>query len=270
MAIPERYSKALEVLIENGLDLQLALSLQSQTPADVARIIKKLDPDPEVAKELVAKLPSFVRVYQTWYSESKALIGQILPDRLADFVRHYEKPKSRKELNADTYRIEDYLQGISVTRGPDSVVVGRDAAIPHFTQQLAILEAARARFTSSLFDIRHIELADLFDSELESAKELLKRKFRRAAGAVAGVVLEKHLKEVCRDHAISLGKKNPTIGDFNDTLKAASIVDVPQWRFIQLLADIRNLCDHDKDIEPSDTQVSDLLEGVEKVIKTVF
>ena len=45
---------------------------------------------------------------------------------------------------------------------------------------------------------------------------------------------------------------------------------IPQWRFIQHLADIRNLCDHNKPTELSAEQVNDLLTGVKKVIKTLY
>ena len=132
------------------------------------------------------------------------------------------------------------------------------------------MESAKARFESSLFDIRQLVQADLFDSELEAAKELAAHKFTRAAGAVAGVVLERHLAQVCGNHSVTVAKKTPTICDFNDLLKAASVVDVPQWRFIQHLADIRNLCDHNKALEPSSEQVDVLIAGVMKVIKTLF
>jgi len=43
-----------------------------------------------------------------------------------------------------------------------------------------------------------------------------------------------------------------------------------QWRFIQHLADIRNLCDHSKADEPTAEQVDDLVKGVGKIIKTLF
>ncbi|BCM26204.1 hypothetical protein [Methyloradius palustris] len=108
------------------------------------------------------------------------------------------------------------------------------------------------------------------DSELDAARELLKHKFIRAAGAIAGVVLEKHLHEVCGAHNITLTKKNSTIADLNEALKNASVIETPQWRFHQHLADIRNLCDHNKKVEPSVDQVNDLIEGVSKVTKTVF
>ncbi len=128
----------------------------------------------------------------------------------------------------------------------------------------------RGRFESTLFDIRQLVQADLFDSELGAAGELAKNKFTRPAGALAGVVLERHLGQVCDNHAIKLSKKNPTISDLNDALKEANVIDVPQWRFIQHLADIRNLCDHNKKAEPTAAQVDDLVAGVTKITKTVF
>jgi hypothetical protein len=41
----------------------------------------------------------FATEYQCWYSEAKVLIKQLLPERLDDFVRHYEKPKTRKSIS---------------------------------------------------------------------------------------------------------------------------------------------------------------------------
>ena len=148
--------------------------------------------------------------------------------------------------------------------------MGPDAAIPRFYQQLSIVKSIRERFRSSLFDIRQLAQADLFDSELDAAKELVKNKFTRAAGAVAGVVLERHLKEVCGNHGITVRKKDPPISDLNDLLKGANVIDIPQWRFIQHFGDLRNRCAHDKESEPTSDQVEDLLAGVAKVTKTIF
>ena len=159
---------------------------------------------------------------------------------------------------------------MSITRWDKTKVVGPDAAIPHFRQQLAIVKSVKARFDSSLFDIRQLVQADLFDSELDGAKELAKHKFTRAAGALAGVVLERHLAQVCDNHAVRVTKKAPGIADLNDALKAANVIAVPQWRFVQHLADIRNLCDHNKMSEPTAEQVDDLVGGVMKITKTLF
>jgi hypothetical protein len=99
---------------------------------------------------------------------------------------------------------------------------------------------------------------------------LLKNKFARAAGAVAGVVLEKHLLQVAKDHKVAITKKNPGISDLNDALKSATVIDMVQWRFVQHLGDLRNLCDQNKKKEPTDAQVSDIIDGVSKVMKTIL
>lgn len=264
----ERYRKDLNALIDLGI--LLLTSLQRETyGAQIDAQIKKLLG--EKTKAYIDALPSFDEKYQGWYSESKALVRQLMPDRLSDFVRYYEKPKQRKDITYENYTIEDALHGLTVTRGAlKEKVVGKDAAAPKFQQQLAIVQALKQRFESSLFDIQQLVRADLFDSELEASRELAKNKFGRAAGALAGVVLERHLSQVCDNHGIKIPKKNPTIADFNDSLKANSVIDVPEWRRIQHLGDLRNLCDHSKTAEPTSDQVNDLISGVEKTTKTLF
>ena len=195
----------------------------------------------------------------------------MLPDRLGDFIKLYEKPKVRKEIKYGNYVIEDYLQTLTVTRGWEKEeVVGPTAAIPQFTQQLNILKSVEKRFESSLFDIKQLVQADLFDSELEAAKELNKKGFTRGAGAIAGVVLEKHLAQVCDNHSVTVTKKDPGISDLNDLLKSSNVIEVPQWRANQHLSDLRNLCDHNKKVDPTKDQIDELIEGVEKVTKTLF
>jgi hypothetical protein len=75
---------------------------------------------------------------------------------------------------------------------------------------------------------------------------------------------------VCVSHGVKVTKKSPTIADLNDALKGAGVIDVSQWRFIQHLADIRNLCDHSKASEPTVEQVGDLIAGVMKIVKSLF
>lgn len=260
----EKYKKDLETLISKGDVLVLVMQYECY-PDEMKKAYGK------EADVIVKKLPEFIEEYQIWYSESKALVKQLLPDRLADFIRHYEKPKPRKDITYENYRIEDYLQGLRVTRGWEKKpIVGPEAAILQFRQQLAILKAVSARFESSLFDIRQLVQADLFDSELAVAQELLKNGFVRASGAVAGVVLEKHLSQVAENHNITTRKKNPTISDFNDLLKQGDVLDTPSWRQIQRLGDIRNLCGHSKDRDPTREEVQELISGVEKFTKTLF
>lgn len=262
----ERFKQDLDDLIRRGRMLECAMI------RDVYGIERLRDAVGEMSDESFAKLeadiPKFRDAYEAWYSECLPVLKQLLPDRVDDFKRQYEKARTRKNADFVTYVIEDYMIGLYVTYGGD-VKVDLSAAIPKMQNQSAILSAAKARFKSSLFEIRQLVQADLFDSEIASARELHKNKFYRAAGAVAGVVLEKHLAQVCSDHSIKLAKKNPGIGDFNEAMKAAGTIDIPQWRHISMLGDIRNICDHNKLRDPTEAQVTDLIDGTDKILKTI-
>jgi len=264
----DKYKADYKKLVDLGTSLLYSIQKEC-LPKEFHEAFKKAYKDE--AEEIIKKLPLFKEKYQYWYSESIILIKQLLPARLNDFIRQYEKPKSRKEITYENYCIEDYLQNLQVTRGVyKEIVVDHKAGIPKYEQQFQILKSIESRFESSLYDIRQLVQADLFDDEISAAEELNKQKYCRAAGAMAGVVLEKHLNEVCSNHNIEIKKKTPTISDFNEILKSNSVLDIPTWRFIQHLGDIRNLCDHNKDSEPTEEQVNDLLDGVKKIIKSIF
>ncbi|HAX62246.1 MAG TPA: hypothetical protein DCX95_06830 [Elusimicrobia bacterium] len=265
----EIFKNDLEKLISDGGQLLNAMQFECH-PKEFEDEVKKVLKTKKEVDVLKNSLPSFKDKYQHWYSESLAIINFLIPARLEDFVKLYEKPKGRKDIAYGNYVIEDYLQGLRVTTGFGEAKVEPRAAIPQFQQQLNILKSAKRRFESSLFDIKQLLQADLFDSELDAAKELLKNGFLRAAGAVVGVVLEKHLEQICKNHNIVTSKKDPSISDYNDLLKNHKVIEIPTWRFIQHLGDLRNLCDHNKKVEPTKDNVNDLIEGADKIIKTVF
>jgi hypothetical protein len=220
-------------------------------------------------EELEKELPAFSQTYQRWYSEALAILSVLLPDRVEDFRAYYQLPRPPKELDHSTYTISDYLKGTQVVRGGHQVIVDRKAAQIPMQQQSEIVNAAMARFDSSLFDIRGVVQADLFNNELDAADELNKHGFARGAGAIAGVVLEGHLATVCKNHSVSITKKKPTLSDYYEALKAANVIDLQTWRFIQHLGDIRNACDH-KGRDPTKDSVADLIAGVRKISKTTF
>jgi hypothetical protein len=193
----------MERLLKKGRALSSAMVLKSLLDREHASSARR-----KTAGDALKKLPNFDESYQAWYSEALSCISQLLPDREADFVAYYRPDRTRKEVTNGNYTISDYLRGITVTRGPlGGVVAEPDSAIPVFEQQLGILEAVNQRFESSLFDIRALVQADFFDSELDAPAELNKKGFQRAAGAVAGVVLEEHLTTVCEQHKISMPRR---------------------------------------------------------------
>ena len=253
----KKFEEELKKLIEDGESLLLSMALDLGVG------------DENTKKELKKmKLPSFKEEYEKWYSISMQVIKQVIPDRLDDFKRQYRDEK-RKSTDYLTYGVADYMIGLRSTRGYE-VLVDSTAAVPKFQQQLNILKSAQTRMESSLYDMAEILQADLFDDELESAKELNIKGFVRGAGAIAGVVLEKHLGHVCLKHGLKTRKKHPTINDYNQMLKDSDVIDTPTWRFIQHLGDLRNLCDHNKDREPDKDDVNELIAGVSKITKTLF
>ena len=254
----ETLKNELASLIDQGELLWFSMAnAVGQLPAEVKKEMEKKE----------RKLPQFNLEYDTWYSEALKVVKQIIPDRIEDFIKQYKNDK-RKDINSMTYVIYDYLLGVTIKRW-DEAPVDRSAALAKMQVQNTILKSAEKRFESHLFDIQDMLQADLFDSELEAARGLAKNGFFRAEGAVAGVVLEKHLGHACESHALKSRKSHPSIADFYSLLKEAGVIDTAKWRFIQHLGDPRNLCDHDKDREPTKDDVLELVEGVEKVIKTV-
>lgn len=262
----EKYKKDIERLIADGIALSNAIQYECY-PTEFKKQVKlKIK---NKSNKFIKELPSFKDKYQIWYTESLSVIKLLLSDRLSDFVKLYEKPKTRRTVEYGNYVIADYLQSLRVTYC-GVTKVEPNAAIAQFQQQLNILKSARKRFESSLFDIKQLLQADLFDSELEAAIELNKKGFTRGAGAIAGVVMEKHFAQVCENHNISISKKTPTINDYNEALKSNNNIEIHDWRFIQHLGDLRNLCDHNKKKEPTKEQVEELIMGVEKISKTIY
>ena len=67
-----------------------------------------------------------------------------------------------------------------------------------------------------------------------------------------------------------IGKREDGYHDLSMIMQSIDIYDTINWRFIQHLWDIRNLCDHKKQRDPSNDEIEELINGTDKVIKTIF
>lgn len=260
MGFAEMRSELLELLLQSDL-IKIAWVRQcwperlSELPPDLVQKSKDIH--------------SISYEYERWYSKAVVVIKQLVPERLVDFVGCYKYAgKSDRKDSASSFRVSDALTG-RVVRQYGEIVAGMGSVYAYFDTQCSILKSAYDRMESSLYEIRQILQADLFDSEIVAARELNTKGFARAAGAMAGVILEKHLRTVADSHNIGVSKKNPCINDFNQKLKDESVIDIPTWRFIQRLGDLRNLCDHAKGPDPKVEQIEELLDGVDKIMKTI-
>ena len=255
----------LDVLVRQGRDLALATLVQYRPKEVIGKI----------SKEYSEKLSKIIVMheYQIWYSSALVVVKQLLPSRLNDFIGFYEYPQKRASLTMMNFRVADAIRGHSLAKqnewNENVEMAGWSTCYPLIEAQCNILESATSYFTTSLHEIQQVVQADLFDSEIDAARELNKKGFARAAGAMAGVVLEKHFDSVINSHSLAMSKKNPCINDYNQKLKDEGLIDIPTWRFIQRLGDLRNLCDHAKGVEPSKGDIGELIAGVDKIMKTV-
>ena len=206
--------------------------------------------------------------YQRWYSKSIPVVAQLIPDRLTEFREAYTFPRNRSSITPENFRISDAFTVIAPAE--EKVSLAQTRSVLLMRQQLSIVAAAADRVGSVLADIRSTVEAELFDDELATAVALVARGHLRAAGAVAGVVLERHLGRVAQFYGLTIRKRHPTIADLNDPLKNAGVYDVAPWRRIQHLADLRNLAVHEKGTEPTADDMTELVRGVNWVVKNVF
>jgi hypothetical protein len=237
---------------------------------ELERLIKE-DRDLIKLTRDIEDLITFNRSYQSWFTRAVKIVSTLAPDRLQEFKNYYLIDPKRKALDGSNYVIQDYIKAI----GPRNDSYGKPLFDIHnlvtvrLVNQFHILESLSSRIEGVLANIESSLAAEIEDAELSTAN-VLKKINLRAAGALAGVVLESHLQRVASSHGVKISKTNPTVADLNDPLKQASVYDVPTWRKIQFLADLRNLCTHKKTDEPTSQQVEEMLNGVNWVIKNIF
>lgn len=224
--------------------------------------------------KFVQQHPDSGKFYQSWYLRASRLVNAIAVERWDEFTELYKlKKRPAKALDVTSYTISDYFMGLRSMKPKPRSYNDYEEAFDSFgvfhqklTIQRDIVHSCISMLDSRLRDIEGMLQFEIFESELQAAKELINKKYHRAAGALAGVTLEVHLAKVCKNHKITLRSKNPTISKFNESLKTAEIIDVPTWRLIQRLGDIRNLAVHSKEREPTRDEVEDLIRGCEKLI----
>jgi hypothetical protein len=111
-----------------------------------------------------------------------------------------------------------------------------------------------------LTSLKHLIQADVFDSELEQAKELLTNGYKVAAAVI--VVLETTLRDLCTREGLPHSK----LDKMNAALAKAGIYNKLQQKRITALADIRNSAAHGKPEEFSDEDVTNMIRDVEQFL----
>lgn len=211
-----------------------------------------------VGKKKMSNSVGFAREYHHWYETAASFLGEISPDAKADFVRFYEG------VSRSTMRDDPPI--VLVLRDLGNTAM-RSSLERKLSSQIGIIQAIPAMLDVRAFSLRQILSADLFTDELSTSRELLKTGHARAAGAVAAVVLERHLKLMCERHGIALGERE-TVGSLNAKLQE-KYADPTEYRRVLWLNELRAQCDHVKEVEPTVGKVEEFIEAVAKFVSTV-
>jgi hypothetical protein len=110
------------------------------------------------------------------------------------------------------------------------------------------------------------EAANQPNDMLSQAKVLLMSEYFLAAGAIAGAVLERRLKEICARHDPPITPQGHGINALNMALKQAQVFDQAQVLKVQLIADVRNRCAHAVTNPANRKEVSEMITVVEKFL----
>ena len=132
-----------------------------------------------------------------------------------------------------------------------------------FKRMKAVFIAAMDDYKGGyLTSIKNLIQADVFDSELEQAGELLSTGYKLAAAVIAGVVLETTLRDLCNREGLATGK----LDKMNADLAKAGIYNKLQQKRITALADIRNSAAHGKPEEFTESDVQNMIRDIEQFL----
>jgi hypothetical protein len=113
-----------------------------------------------------------------------------------------------------------------------------------------------------LHSLRNLVQAEVFDSELEQANELLNKGYKTAAAVIAGTVLETTLRELCCQQQIASSK----LDKMNADLAKRNVYNANQAKRITAMAGVRNNAAHGKPNEFSDGDVKTMIDDVERFL----
>jgi len=187
----------------------------------------------------------FARNCSNWYASSLAILETNMASRRS------EMPALMQPLTEQDY----------VTLSGQLTMAREIRQIQHLIGSIPSYMEGR------LYDLE-LGLAQEFTrDQLVEAEVLLKARYIRAAGAMAGVLLERHLKLLCdRSQPPIKYASKATISTLNNLLWKASVYEQKEWRLVQWMGDVRNECDHANATEPEPKAVQKLIHEIKEFV----
>lgn len=170
--------------------------------------------------------------YQIWYTQTRHLVNDYVHERITEFDQIYLDVIKCLKLEGGWGGIYD-----------KSVYI--NSWSNDFLNQLGILLSIPLVAEIKEKSLRNILTADIANSEIDEAEELYDEQHYRAAGAVAGVALERYLKTRCEVNSIEYKKEN-SIHSLAQLLynHDPPLIDATVLNHMDHLASIRKNCAH--------------------------
>ncbi len=132
-----------------------------------------------------------------------------------------------------------------------------------FHRQRAVFLATKEDYEGGyLTRIRDLIQAEVFESELEQAEELLNTGYLTAAAVIAGVVLETSLRQLCLDKNIATG----SLDRMNADLAKLGVFSKLIQKQITALADVRNKAAHGHSNQFVKADVTNMIRDVTRLV----
>ena len=205
--------------------------------------------------ELVAHATEIASTQQSKYSEYSGVYNEVDSERLLAWT-----VKAKNLLASACGTQSEHYRALVSENEPQPY----EDNVARFLRIRAVFMAAKEDFEGGyLTSIRFLVQAEVFNTELDQARELLSAGYAAAAAVISGVVLETNLRELCMRHGLTTGK----LERMNADLVKAGAYNVLVQKKITALAAIRNSAAHGNtsDFTPSD--VASMLADVERLLE---
>ena len=191
--------------------------------------------------------------YYAWYNAARPLVETNLRESFSEFQGFYlvVGPQAQRLLT-------------SANEVDDSALQKFERA---FATQLGIVGSIPRALEAKALGLRGLLARDLMEDELTVARHLLENGYVREAGAIAGVVLEHHLRLMCEKRGEGVDKRD-AIGSLNDKLRKHYPHD-SEYRRVQWMNEIRATCAHDKPSQPESNKVEQLISAIQDFMSAI-
>lgn len=218
---------------------------------------------------------NFKEKYLSWFYATSENIKFTYPIKYSEFTNsYYFKSEKLNTLSEKSYKLENYLKNDTIPYTNSSnfneELKRVIKAFNLFNFQLLSLKAIIDNLDTLSFNYENETYTHFQEENIDSAQKLLDNDFLRAAGAICGVIIEKHLtNKLLNNCPNNFTSKELTLATLNDKCKKAKLYMEPERTRIQNLAAIRNLCDHKKQRDPTKQEVQDLITGTKWVLYNI-